>query len=75
MLKATLSILIVFASMAHSVENAENWLEVKEHFSGQASAAQLHHCPLIRSKAEPSGNPAPPAQPGPLSHVTLTRIF
>lgn len=63
-----LSILIVLASMACSVENAETWLEVKEHSSGQASASQLHPCSLIRATAKPSGNPAPPPRPGPLSH-------
>lgn len=51
MLEAVSSTLAVLAGMARSVENAENWLEVKEHTFGQATASQPHHTSLIGSQS------------------------
>lgn len=52
MLEAVLPTLTVLASMAHSVENAENWREVTEHSFRQGIASQPLHPLLIRSIAE-----------------------
>ena len=51
MLEATLSTFIVLANTAHSVENDENWPEVKERSFGQASASQTHHSSRIGSRS------------------------
>lgn len=49
MLEAMLSTFMALANMAHSGENDENWLEVKECSFGQASASQPHHSSLTGS--------------------------
>lgn len=67
MLEAMLSALLALANMAHSVETAENCLEVKEHSSGQAIASQPYHCSPSGSRAQPSANSAPPLRRGLLS--------